>query len=108
MTHLSSLTLASLGIEKPQKLISVTSKESIGSALAKMAKYNFLSLPVRSESSHGFIAIISGFDLLGLLIKDPQSHILEQPVDRLLTLDVDDESYRVWEVDFQDTLEKVH
>jgi CBS domain-containing protein len=109
MAHpLSSITFESLGIKKPEKLISVTSKESIGSALSKMAQYNFLSVPVCSETDpRRFIAAVSGFDVIGLLVKDPQNHILEKPVDRLLTLDSEDESYRVWEVDVQDTLEKV-
>jgi hypothetical protein len=97
-------------------LVSIHPDQSISEALELMAQHNLLSLPVQSRAfPEKYSSIINLFDILSFIVKKcgGNPHLLnsslhlDESVESSMTLDVEEESYRIWEVDFRDTLEKV-
>lgn len=94
-------------------LISVCPSISISQALDIMKSNKIFSLPLKSRSSKGkFIGIVSTQDLLHyILIKcnhtldeEASKALFDDSIENVLSLDADDESYRIWERDYRDTI----
>lgn len=100
----------SLAESKPD-LIAVSPTVSIQTALNKMQNSRITSLPVFSHSSTEVVSIVNLFDILlylvgeGSIEKDKLK--LDDPVERVLGLDTDRESYRIHKVDRKDKLVEV-
>ena len=90
--------------EKPH-LISVSPSTTISQALDIMKSNKILSLPLKSRSNAGrFIGIVSAQDLLHYILKKCNQSlneeiaraVFEDSIENLLSLDDQDESYRIW------------
>ncbi|CAO3617386.1 unnamed protein product [Cunninghamella blakesleeana] len=98
ITQLRPIDL-SLAENKPT-LIAVSPTLSIGSALSLLHKHKFTSLPISSHDSAKVISIVNLFDILLYLVKNQitvqkDKFRLEDPIENVLGLDSDLESYRM-------------
>ncbi|KAJ3096769.1 hypothetical protein HDU97_005601 [Phlyctochytrium planicorne] len=98
-----SKTFVDLNLEKPA-IISVPPTSTIEEALAVMGKSNIISIPITSRVwPNRYIAILSLLDILQFFLSNRID--LSSTVEAALTLDPEQESYRVFERDERDTLE---
>ncbi|KAI8814821.1 hypothetical protein BJ742DRAFT_734049 [Cladochytrium replicatum] len=113
MTRFGSVTFADLGLVKPQ-LIAVGPTVSIEDALQTMAKHSLLSLPVFSHNGKVIVYIISTMDVLNFVVAKFGHHLtnpsgaapdLSANLESAMTLDAEEESYRIFERDYRDTIE---
>ncbi|RCH81802.1 hypothetical protein CU098_003687 [Rhizopus stolonifer] len=98
----------SLAQSKPD-LIAVSPTVSIQTALGKMYNNKITSLPVFSHNNTEVVSIVNLFDILLYLVQDAKSIEKEKlkvndPVELVLGLDSDRESYRIHKVDNKDKL----
>ncbi|KAL7316793.1 hypothetical protein PS15m_003234 [Mucor circinelloides] len=99
----------SLAESKPA-LIAVSPTVSIQTALSKMQHNKITSLPVFSHNNTEVVSIVNLFDILLYLVGESTSTIekeklkLGDPVENVLGLDTDRESYRIHKVDRKDKL----
>lgn len=102
----------SLAESKPA-LIAVSPTVSIQTALSKMQHNKITSLPVFSHNNTEVVSIVNLFDILLYLVGESTSTIekeklkLGDPVENVLGLDTDRESYRIHKVDRKDKLIEV-
>jgi CBS-domain-containing membrane protein len=106
---------------KKPPLVYTSPDAPIGEAMRLMANHHILSLPVHSHSNNNNIVnIINIFDLLDYLVFHSHAPAnqadrgvqltpedFEKPVESVMTLDYDKESYRVWDFDVRDTMKGV-
>lgn len=103
----------SLAESKPA-LIAVSPTVSIQTALSKMQHNKITSLPVFSHNNTEVVSIVNLFDILLYLVGESTSTIekeklrLGDPVENVLGLDTDRESYRIHKVDRKDKLIEVN
>ncbi|GAA5801563.1 hypothetical protein EDC94DRAFT_614361 [Helicostylum pulchrum] len=108
ITELRPIDL-SLAESKPA-LIAVSPTVSIQTALNKMSSNKITSLPVFSHNNTEVVCIVNLFDILLYLVGQNQGSIekeklrLQDPVERVLGLDSDRESYRMHKMDRKDKL----
>lgn len=111
ITELRPIDL-SLAETKPD-LIAVSPTVSIQTALNKMLNNKITSLPVFSHKNTEVVSIVNLFDILLYLVGDSSITIqkeklkLEDPVEHVLGLDSDRESYRMHKMDRKDKLLEV-
>lgn len=111
ITELRPIDL-SLAEAKPA-LIAVSPTVSIQTALTKMSSNKITSLPVFSHNNTEVVSIVNLFDILLYLVGENQGSIekeklrLNDPVERVLGLDSDRESYRMHKIDRKDKLIEV-
>lgn len=111
ITELRPIDL-SLAETKPD-LIAVSPTVSIQTALSKMLNNKITSLPVFSHKNTEVVSIVNLFDILLYLVGDSNTTIqkeklkLDDPVERVLGLDSDRESYRMHKMDRKDKLLEV-
>lgn len=102
----------SLAESKPA-LIAVSPTVSIQTALSKMQHNKITSLPVFSHNNTEVVSIVNLFDILLYLVGESTATIekeklkLGDPVENVLGLDTDRESYRIHKVDRKDKLIEV-
>jgi CBS domain-containing protein len=103
----------SLAESKPA-LIAVSPTVSIQTALNKMLNNKITSLPVFSHNSTEVVSIVNLFDILLYIVGENDLNNIEKeklkvndPVERVLGLDTDRESYRIHKVDRKDKLIEV-
>jgi hypothetical protein len=102
----------SLAESKPA-LIAVSPTVSIQTALNKMLNSKITSLPVFSHNSTEVVSIVNLFDILLYIVGETNVNIekdklkVDDPVERVLGLDTDRESYRIHKVDRKDKLIEV-
>ncbi|CAO3613268.1 unnamed protein product [Mucor hiemalis] len=108
ITELRPIDL-SLAETKPD-LIAVSPTVSIQTALSKMLNNKITSLPVFSHKNTEVVSIVNLFDILLYLVGNSNTTIqkeklkLDDPVERVLGLDSDRESYRMHKMDRKDKL----
>jgi CBS domain containing-hemolysin-like protein len=107
ITQLRPIDL-SLAQSKPP-LIAVSPTVSIQTALTVMNKHHFTSLPIFSHDSTKVISIVNLFDILLYLVGDLSTvqvdkFPLDHPVENVLGLDADRESYRIHKTNPNDKL----
>lgn len=85
-------------------LVTISAEETVAAALDTMARTRVSTLAVTSAT--GKITALIGFHdiVLHVLRRLGADGLLEEPVDRVLSLDPAAESYRVWERDVNDTI----
>ena len=111
ITELRPIDL-SLAESKPA-LIAVSPTVSIQTALSKMLSNKITSLPVFSHNTTEVVSIVNLFDILLYLVGENKGSIekdklkLNDPVERVLGLDSDKESYRMHKMDRADKLLEV-
>lgn len=99
----------SLAESKPD-LIAVSPTVSIQTALTKMLNNKITSLPVFSHNNTEVVSIVNLFDILLYIVRENDLNIkkdqlkVDEPVERVLGLDSDRESYRMHKVDRKDKL----
>ncbi|KAJ3211291.1 hypothetical protein HDU67_004633 [Dinochytrium kinnereticum] len=107
--QLLSTTFAELNLEK-KPVVSVSPTATIEDALAIMTKHNVLTLPITSRVwPDKYVYILSSFDILQFFVSRHHGKLggldLQSTVEEAMTLDSEQESYRVYERDFRDTIE---
>lgn len=112
ITELRPIDL-SLAETKPA-LIAVSPTVSIQTALNTMLTHKITSLPVFSHNSTEVVSIVNLFDILLYLVGEVDGHFIEKeklklqdPVERVLGLDSERESYRMHKMDRKDKLLEV-
>ncbi|KAJ3112143.1 hypothetical protein HDU96_004911 [Phlyctochytrium bullatum] len=103
-------TFADLDIDKKPPVVSVSPSTTIEDALSVMAKHNILTLPITSRVwPDKYVYVLSSLDILQFFVSRHRGKLagldLTSTVDAAMTLDAEQESYRVYERDFRDTLE---
>ncbi|KAI8330898.1 hypothetical protein BC941DRAFT_439864 [Chlamydoabsidia padenii] len=98
----------SLAQSKPS-LIALSPTVSIQTALTVMNKHHFTSLPIFSHDSTKVVSIVNLFDILLYLVGDLSTvqidkFPLDHPVENVLGLDADRESYRIHKTNPNDKL----
>ncbi|KAI8062142.1 hypothetical protein BC940DRAFT_309231 [Gongronella butleri] len=98
----------SLAKTKPP-LVAASPTVSIESALTLMSSHKFTSLPLFSHNSATVVSIVNLFDILLYLVAkqttiEKAKFPLADPIENVLGLDSDRESYRLHKTDQQDTL----
>lgn len=93
-------------------LIAVSPVMSIGTALNLLQNNRITSLPVFSHDSTQVVSIVNLFDILLYLLVDQErvekdKFRLDDPIENVLGLDTDRESYRMHKTDSQDVLLEV-
>ncbi|CAO3626552.1 unnamed protein product [Cunninghamella echinulata] len=107
ITQLKPIDL-SLAQDKPP-LVAVSPTISIESALTLLHKHKFTSLPIFSHDSAKVVSIVNLFDIL-LYLAENQATVqkeefpLDHPIENVLGLDSDRESYRMNKTDRNDKL----
>ncbi|KAI9308407.1 hypothetical protein BJ944DRAFT_174850 [Cunninghamella echinulata] len=107
ITQLKPIDL-SLAQDKPP-LVAVSPTISIESALTLLHKHKFTSLPIFSHDSAKVVSIVNLFDIL-LYLAENQATVhkeefpLHHPIENVLGLDSDRESYRMNKTDRNDKL----
>jgi vacuolar-type H+-ATPase subunit D/Vma8 len=103
---------------KKLSIVAVKPDTPISKALELMTENKIFTLAMQSRSNpNKFMAIFSTSDFLDYILlkmnktlSDPSlaQTILKESVENLLSLDPEDESYRIWERDYRDTIERVN
>lgn len=105
-----------LGEANKLAIVSVPPDTTLEALLGLTNSQKIFTIPIQSRTRKGkFIAIISTEDILHHILektnktldKESAKTILQEKVENLLSLDPDDESYRIWERDYRDTIERV-
>ncbi|RKO89629.1 hypothetical protein BDK51DRAFT_40627 [Blyttiomyces helicus] len=118
-TSLLSLTFTELLANQTRPPLTVANPEStVASALLSLKKLDRLCLPLASHTGRKrVVAVVSTSDILAYIVRTsgvsgkgdgklhPDRVDLTQPIDRVLPLESDEESYRFWERDYRDTIE---
>jgi CBS domain-containing protein len=115
LTELTPLELKHT-IDK-QPLIAAKPNITVREALKKMEVNNITSLPIYSHDSDNIVNIVNLVDVLNYIIKEAvadeklpnkldseKSHNLNNPIEVVMTLDVDRESYRILKSDAHEPL----
>ena len=91
-------------------LIAIHPTDSISQALDILSSQNILQVPVFSRAFPTKVAsIINLFDILSFItLQKTPVDLNEKTVEETMTLDLKDESYRIWERDFRDTIQEVN
>lgn len=92
--------------ETKRALIAVSPTVSIQTALNLMSNNKITSLPIYSHRDTDIVSIINLLDILLYLVQDKQLK-LHDPVENILGLDNDRESYRMHKTDRTDKLAEV-
>ncbi|CAG8791953.1 20227_t:CDS:2 [Dentiscutata erythropus] len=112
----------------PTEICEVTSKPSlvverptitVREALRKMADNNIVSLPIYSHDSDNIVTIVNIIDILNYIIKEAVSdeklpssihsekaRNLDKQIETVMTLDSDQESYRIFKTDANEGIKK--
>ncbi|KAI8918743.1 hypothetical protein BC831DRAFT_516098 [Entophlyctis helioformis] len=117
----ASLTFSELGLDPHRQSLTVIPPDtSIRSALETLARLRLINLPIASHDNPAKVfAVVSILDVLAFIIGKSDSSSsssdhaanaainerLDKPVEMVLTLDPDDESYMVFERDWKDSIE---
>jgi hypothetical protein len=105
-----------LGEANKLAIVSVPPDTTLEALLGLMNSQKIFTIPIQSRSRRGkFIAVFSTQDILHHILKktnktlnkDSARNVLQEKVENLLSLDPEDESYRIWERDYRDTIERV-
>ncbi|KAF0454256.1 CBS-domain-containing protein [Gigaspora margarita] len=102
---------------KKPTLVAARPTINVREALRMMAENNFVSLPIYSHNSDDIVTIINIVDILNYIIKEAisddkmpseihseKAHNLDKPIESVMTLDSDQESYRIFKADANDTM----
>src|SRR6266511_924126 len=109
VTKLTKLTpLEVKGSSNKPLLIAARPDVTVREALKAMEKHNITSLPIYSHDSDNIVTIINLVDVLNYIIREAvadeklpntldseKSHNLNNPIEVVMTLDSDRESYRM-------------
>eukprot|EP00834_Sanchytrium_tribonematis_P007469 NODE_679_length_4801_cov_0.851978.p2 type:complete len:275 gc:universal NODE_679_length_4801_cov_0.851978:2909-3733(+) len=105
MSDSMNCSISSLHLQKPH-LISVQPTSSIANVLQILKDKNITSIPIQSHSDKlKFMGIISAFDICVYLLRNPQA--FTHHIESALSLDSNDESFRLNQVDGYETLKSV-
>ncbi|GBB96380.1 hypothetical protein RclHR1_02740011 [Rhizophagus clarus] len=120
-TKLSNLTPSKIrgSLDKPA-LIAAKPNITVREALKTMEQYNITSLPIYSHDSDNIVTIVNLVDVLNYIIKEAvadeklpskldseKSLSLNNPIEVVMTLDADRESYRMLKADANEPIHQL-
>ncbi len=121
MTKLTELTPLNIkGSNFKPSLIVERPDITVRQALKTMALHNITSLPIYSHDSDNIVTIVNLIDVLNYIIREAvadeklpstldseKSHNLNNPIEVVMTLDSDKESYRIFKSDAHEHILRV-